>query len=96
MRKLTLLVGIGIGYVLGTRAGTQRYEQLKAQAQRAWQNPTVQEKAAQAQDAVREAAPKVGEKAGEVAQAVAAKVRSDDESGGSHAASSQPGASSGA
>lgn len=93
MRKLTLLAGIGIGYVLGTRAGTQRYEQLKAQAQKAWNNPTVQEKAAQAQDAVREAAPKVGEKAGEVARDVADKVRGGD-TGGSHAA--QPGSAFGA
>lgn len=98
---MTLLIGIGIGYVLGARAGTQRYEQLKAQAQKAWNNPTVQEKAAQAQDKVRETAPLVGEKAGEVAQTVAAKVRGDDgdddgagPSGGSHAA--QPGSSFGA
>lgn len=90
MRKLTLLVGIGIGYVLGARAGRARYDQIKTQAQNAWNNPTVQEKAAEAQAKVRETAPKVGEavteKAGEVAQKasevasdVAAKVRRHDD-----------------
>ncbi len=33
--KLTLLIGIAIGYVLGSRAGRERYEQLKATATRA-------------------------------------------------------------
>ena len=33
--KLTLLIGIAIGYVLGARAGRERYEQLKATATRA-------------------------------------------------------------
>lgn len=88
MRKLTLLVGIGIGYVLGARAGRARYDQIKTQAQNAWNNPTVQEKAAEAQAKVRETAPKVGEavsekasevagKAADVATGVAAKVRGE-------------------
>ncbi|HEY1135231.1 MAG TPA: hypothetical protein VGE77_11720 [Nocardioides sp.] len=103
MRKLTLLIGIGIGYVLGARAGTQRYEQLKAQAQKAWNNPTVQDKVDQAQEkvqeTVRETAPKLGEKAGAVAQTVAAKVKGDDESATDalpDAGASRPGVSFGA
>jgi hypothetical protein len=35
MRKLSLLVGFGIGYVLGARAGRERYEELVKFAQRA-------------------------------------------------------------
>ncbi|WP_447645943.1 hypothetical protein [Nocardioides zeae] len=110
MRKLTLLIGIGIGYVLGARAGTQRYEQLKAQAQKAWSNPTVQDKVDQAQEKVKETAPqvaeKVTEKAGEVAQTVAGKVKGDDSGDGTgdgapdegaHAAgAAQPGSAFGA
>ena len=29
-KKLYFLVGVGVGYVLGSRAGRERYEQLKA------------------------------------------------------------------
>jgi hypothetical protein len=35
MRKLSFLVGMGIGYVLGARAGRERYEELVKLAQRA-------------------------------------------------------------
>ncbi|WP_432139216.1 MULTISPECIES: YtxH domain-containing protein [unclassified Streptomyces] len=39
--RLTFVVGLGLGYVLGTRAGRERYEQLKKSAQRIAQNPAV-------------------------------------------------------
>ena len=29
IKKLTLLAGLGAGYVLGARAGTERYDQIK-------------------------------------------------------------------
>ena len=29
MKKLTLLLAVGIGYVLGARAGRARYDQIK-------------------------------------------------------------------
>lgn len=47
--KIALLVGGAAGYVLGTRAGHDRYEQIKTQAQSLWRNPKVQEKTGQAQ-----------------------------------------------
>jgi SLT domain-containing protein len=50
MKKISLLIGGAIGYVLGTRAGRERYEQIKNQAQAVWTNPKVQRKATQAQD----------------------------------------------
>lgn len=74
MRKLTLVAGIGIGYVLGTKAGRGRYEQIRSKAQQTWQDPRVQEKAAAAQDLVAQKAPKVAEKAQQVASGVSAKV----------------------
>ena len=55
--KISLLAGGAIGYVLGTRAGRERYEQIRAQAQGLWNNPKVQEKASQAQDLAKEKAP---------------------------------------
>src|SRR5688572_17370988 len=37
--------GAAIGYLLGTRAGRQRYEELAGQAKRIWASDTVQEAA---------------------------------------------------
>lgn len=45
MRKTMLLIGLGTGYVLGTKAGRERYEQIRTKWQSAWENPTVQETA---------------------------------------------------
>jgi hypothetical protein len=42
MRKLILVVGFAAGYVLGTRAGRQRYEQIAQAARRVKDHPTVQ------------------------------------------------------
>ncbi|MGW0362724.1 YtxH domain-containing protein [Streptomyces sp. NPDC002990] len=39
--KVTFAVGLAIGYVLGSRAGRERYEQLKKSAQQIAQNPAV-------------------------------------------------------
>ncbi|MFI2432004.1 YtxH domain-containing protein [Streptomyces sp. NPDC018693] len=39
--RLTFVVGLALGYVLGTRAGRERYEQLKKSAQQIAQNPAV-------------------------------------------------------
>lgn len=32
--KILFIAGLGVGYVLGTRAGRERYEQIKAAAAR--------------------------------------------------------------
>ncbi len=68
--KLTLLVGAAVGYVAGTAAGRQRYEQLKAQAKRAMENPKVQEAAAEVQHKVADAAVKAKDLAAEKLQNV--------------------------
>ncbi len=41
--KLGLMIGLGAGYVLGTRAGRERYEQIKTQAMKVWSLDPVQE-----------------------------------------------------
>ncbi|ABL80457.1 MULTISPECIES: hypothetical protein [unclassified Nocardioides] len=79
MKKLTLLAGVAVGYVLGTRAGRERYEQIKAGANRLAQNPKVQAAAGKAQDTVAQqaatAADLAKEKAGDMASTAADKVR---------------------
>jgi hypothetical protein len=40
--KIVFVVGLATGYVLGTRAGRERYEQIKAGAEKVWSTPTVQ------------------------------------------------------
>ena len=42
MKKLSVLVIGAAGYVLGSRAGRERYEQIKRQATKAWNKPVVQ------------------------------------------------------
>ncbi|MFF0227575.1 YtxH domain-containing protein [Streptomyces sp. NPDC004629] len=39
--RLTFVAGLALGYVLGTRAGRERYEQLKKSALQFAQNPAV-------------------------------------------------------
>lgn len=45
MRRFSFVLGLGIGYVLGSRAGRQRYEQLLRSWRQVRDNPTVQEAA---------------------------------------------------
>ena len=40
--KTGMLVGLGVGYVLGTRAGRERYDELKATWDQLVGNPSVQ------------------------------------------------------
>lgn len=45
MRKLSFVLGFGVGYVLGSKAGRQRYEQLLRSWRQLRDNPAVQEAA---------------------------------------------------
>lgn len=72
MRKLTLFIGVGIGYVLGAKAGRERYEQLADQASKAWADPRVQSKI----EEVKEQAPFVAAKVSESAKSAAGAARS--------------------
>ena len=74
MKKLMLLIAGGVGYVLGTRAGRERYEQIKKAATRVKDDPRVQEKATQAADLAKEKAPIVKDKVAAAASTSADKV----------------------
>ncbi len=43
--RIVFIVGLGIGYVLGTRAGRERYEQLRTLARKTADSPAVQQAA---------------------------------------------------
>ena len=48
--RLGLILGIGIGYVLGTRAGRERYEQIREGWSRFSGSPTVRRAAGRTKD----------------------------------------------
>ena len=70
--KLGFLVGFGAGYVLGAKAGTERYEQLK----RLWGNLVSSPQFQQASDRAKEAVGTGLEQAKEAATEGASKVKS--------------------
>ncbi|MFD3513951.1 YtxH domain-containing protein [Streptomyces sp. NPDC058657] len=82
--RLTFVAGLALGYVLGTRAGRERYEQIRKSARRISQNPAVRNTAESAAQSGREFAGKalhtVTEKMGDVGDrvpdSVAQRVRS--------------------
>lgn len=48
--KVGLVIGLAAGYVLGTRAGRERYEQIKEQALKVWNLDPVQKQVDRAKD----------------------------------------------
>jgi hypothetical protein len=59
--KILLVVGLGVGYVLGSRAGREKYDELVAKAQKFWNDPRVQTQVSNAGDFVKEKAPDVAD-----------------------------------
>ncbi|WP_432179940.1 YtxH domain-containing protein [Streptomyces sp. NBC_00063] len=84
--RLTFVAGLALGYVLGTRAGRERYEQLRKSAREFTQNPAVRNTAESAAQQTRHIAGKalhsVSEKVeSRVPDSVAGRVRSLRERG---------------
>lgn len=63
MRKTGFLVGFGVGYVLGAKAGKERYEQIKQAADSFMGNPKVQETVSTVQEQASSLAGQAKEKA---------------------------------
>lgn len=82
MRKLTFLAGFAAGYVVGTRAGRERFDQIADKAQQAWKDPRVQEKVGQAQEVAKDVAGHaqevVKDKAGDLVGAAKEKAGTED------------------
>ncbi|HEU4347115.1 MAG TPA: hypothetical protein VFR35_04935 [Actinoplanes sp.] len=47
--KLMFIGGLAAGFVLGSRAGREKYEEIRTSAKKVWEHPTVQEAAGVAQ-----------------------------------------------
>jgi hypothetical protein len=68
--KIVLLVGIGIGYVLGARAGRERYEDIKKAVRRFWDDPRVAHQVQNVEQFARDKAPEVVDFIGDTAKKV--------------------------
>jgi hypothetical protein len=74
-KKISLLVAAGVGYVLGARAGRERYEQIADGARRVAGNPKVQAVAGKAQETVAQQAPVVASAVKDKATSAASTVQ---------------------
>lgn len=94
--KILLVVGIGVGYVLGAKAGRERYNQIARSASKLWNNPNVQKQVVKAEDFVKDHAPDVAELVGETAKKAvnAATKRGGSSRGGRSSTSSSSGSAS--
>ncbi len=72
--KILFVAGLGLGYVLGTRAGREKYDQLKTTALKLWNDPRLQKQVDAAQDFVKDKAPEVVDFVSDTAKTVAGKV----------------------
>jgi hypothetical protein len=72
---LTGLVGAGIGYVLGAKAGRERFEQIKGQFQRLVNDPEVRQKVADLPNTVKENLPKAQSAVSDAAKGASDKVK---------------------
>ncbi len=78
MKLKTVLVAAtaaGVGYVLGTKAGRARFEQLRGQAKEFMNSPTVQDTVANLSDTVKQNAQKLPDPVAGVVNAVADSVK---------------------
>jgi hypothetical protein len=88
-KRILILAAGGIGYVLGTKAGRERYEQMRNTVNKVKDDPRVQEQVQHATDLAKEKAPVVKDKLAEVADKGSAKVRSSNGGGSSSDAASK-------
>lgn len=74
--KIGFLAGVAVGYVLGARAGQQRYQQIKHLAAQAWGSQPVQTGLDQAGQTVKtKAVPYVAEKVADAVKAAGSTVK---------------------
>lgn len=72
--KILFVAGLGLGYVLGTRAGREKYDELKTAALKVWNDPRLQKQVDAAQEFVKDKAPEVADFVSDTAKTVVEKV----------------------
>ncbi len=76
MGKLSFFAGLATGYVLGAKAGRQRYEQIRRTSEKVWSSGPVQKQVENAKDVARtKAAPVVADLVADAARATGEKLR---------------------
>jgi hypothetical protein len=90
IRKLTLAVGFGAGYVLGAKAGKERYSQIQAKFNELMGKPAVQDFTSNVTSTASAAADKAKSTVNEKVEAVSDKVGSSSDSGSGASTSPAP------
>jgi hypothetical protein len=72
--KILFVAGLGLGYILGTRAGREKYDELKTAALKVWNDPRVQKQVDAVEDFVKDKAPEVADFVSDNAKKVVDKV----------------------
>lgn len=76
MGKLSFIAGLATGYVLGAKAGRQRYEQIRATSGKVWHSEPVQKQVERGKEAAKtKAAPVVADMVADAARATGEKLR---------------------
>src|SRR4029453_14676363 len=101
--KLMFIGGLAAGFVLGSRAGREKYEEIRANAKKVWEHPTVQEAAGVAQSQANKLysegkdklnQSKIGEKPPPSSPSDTSLTASSESLAGSNSTTSTPGTSS--
>lgn len=87
---LAAAFGAGVGYVLGARAGRDKFDEMKSQAQRIVNDPDVRQKVADLPNQVRENLPKAQAKVSDTIKGATDKVQSGTDSDSSSTTSTVP------
>ncbi|MEX1078269.1 MAG: YtxH domain-containing protein [Homoserinimonas sp.] len=74
--KILIVTGFAVGYVLGSRAGRERYEEIKRAATKFWNDPRVKQQVESVEDFAKDKAPEVVDFISDNAKKVASQVRS--------------------
>lgn len=59
--KILFVAGLAVGYVLGTKAGRERYDEISKAASKIWNDPRVQKQVNTVETLVKDKAPDVAE-----------------------------------
>jgi hypothetical protein len=92
--KILIVAGLAVGYVLGARAGRERYEDIKRTATKFWNDPRVQHQVETVEDFAKDKAPEVVDFISDNAKKVVSQVRSTTKKSGKGSSSAKSSTSS--